>query len=115
MKAIRSKELLLKKLKKYSIVTDGHRYYLSDFHKTPVSRVLFSKLFDDRTLEGPNKGNCHWFERSYDLRKPIGELKGVSIFRDIHTGKFFYKHKKKFYEADSYEYAVEHINHLTEL
>jgi len=58
---------LMKKLKSYSILTvDGSKYYMSDFHKTTVSKRLVEKLMNEKKIE-PNRIAAQWFEYGYKL------------------------------------------------
>lgn len=79
MKAIISEKELLKKLKKENILSNGHIYYLTDFHKTKCGNALVAKLIQKRVLE-KTSGNASWFENEWKLRKPVGNHNGVDIF-----------------------------------
>lgn len=114
MKAITSKEVLLKKLKKENILSDGHICYLNDFHKTKCGKVLVLKLINDRTLE-KTSGHAKWFETEWKLRKPVGEHEGVCIFFDQVRNQYFFSVKKGTYDLETYQICVDKIDYLKRL
>jgi len=68
MRAITSKEKLIKKLKGSTILTvDGYKFYLSDFHRTPVGKNLVNKMISAGELE-QHKGVGNWFEQEFILK-----------------------------------------------
>ena len=73
MKAITSKEKLLRKLDKNNLLTDGFIFYLSDFIKQKVGKALVNKLINDKTLELATYKN-HWFETSFKIKKASRSL-----------------------------------------
>jgi hypothetical protein len=114
MKTITSKEVLLKKLKKENILSNGRICYLTDFHKTKCSKVLVSKLITDRVLE-TTKGLGSWFESEWRLRKPVGTHNGVDIFHDQVRNQFFFKVKKGAYDIDTYQDCIKKLDYLKNL
>ncbi|MDA6072063.1 hypothetical protein NJT12_20770 [Flavobacterium sp. AC] len=114
MKTITSKEALLKKLKRQNILSNGHIWYLTDFHKTKCGKVLVEKLIQDRTLE-ETKGYAAWFETEWKLRKPVGNHLGVDIFLDETRNQYFFKVKKGVYDIDTYQYCIEKLDYLNRL
>lgn len=66
MRAITSKEKLIKKLKKHNLVTNGFRFYLSDFHNSSVGKVVATKLINEELVEETYEPS--WFEKSYKLK-----------------------------------------------
>lgn len=71
MKSITSVATLKTKLKKNTLLTaDGFKYYLSDFHHTPVSSRVVDSIFRENLLENA-PGVARWFEKGYKLRKPV--------------------------------------------
>ncbi|BFM42702.1 hypothetical protein CFS9_13430 [Flavobacterium sp. CFS9] len=114
MRAITSKELLLKKLKKENVLSDGHICYLTDFHKTKCGKSLVTKLINDRILE-KTSGNAKWFETEWKLRKPVGNHLGVDIFYDLIRNQFFFRVKKGTYDLDTYEICINKLNYLNNL
>ncbi len=111
MKTITSKEKLLKKLKSNNLVTNGHIYYLSDFHKTKVGKSVSHKLITQRIVE-PTVGTEHWFEKSYKLRKEVGKHKGVPIFKEDQQNHFFFFVKKGEYIKETYQRCIDKIDYL---
>ena len=66
MKAITSKEKLLKKLKKNNLVTaTGNEWYLDDFHKSSVGRVVANKVITEGLVVQAHRPS--WFETAYKL------------------------------------------------
>jgi len=114
MKSITSKEVLLKKLKKENILSNGQIYYLTDFHKTKCGRALVVKLINERVLE-KTTGNASWFETEWKLRKPVGNHNGVDIFFDKTRNQFFFKVKKGTYDIDTYQYCIDKLDYLKNL
>lgn len=114
MKTITSKGALLKKLKKEDILSNGSICYLTDFHKTKVSKALVEKLINDRTLE-KTTGYAAWFETQWKLRKPVGSHLGVEIFHDFTRKQFFFRVKKGVYDMDLYQYCIDKIDYLNRL
>ena len=66
MRAITSKKELLKKLRKNNLVTDGVRFYLSDFHKSSVGKTVAHKVIDEVLVEQTNRPS--WFEAAFKLK-----------------------------------------------
>lgn len=114
MRAITSKEVLLKKLKKQNILSDGHICYLTDFHKTKCGKVLVFKLIANRVLERTT-GNAKWFEAEWKLRKAVGQHNGVDIFHDYVRNQFFFRVKKGTYDIDTYEDCIKKLDYLKNL
>ncbi|MGM8362108.1 hypothetical protein ACSV4D_09360 [Flavobacterium sp. ARAG 55.4] len=114
MRAITSKEELLKKLKKENILSDGHICYLTNFHKTKVGKVLVLKLIRERVLE-KTVGMGSWFETQWKLRKPVGTHQGVEIFEDQQRNQFFFRVPKGVYDIDTYELCIKKIEYLKNL
>lgn len=114
MKAITSREVLLKKLKKENILSDGHTCYLTDFHKTKIGKVLVLKLINERVLE-KTAGNNSWFETEWRLRLPVGEHLGVKIYHDATRNQYFFSVKKGTYDLDLYQYCVDKLDYLNRL
>jgi len=114
MKTITSKEALLKKLKKENILTDGHIFYLTDFHRTKVGRVLVEKMISERVVEPANQMK-KWFEKEWKLREPVGEYLGVKIFKDHIRNQFFFRVKKGTYDIDTYQICIEKLQYLKRL
>jgi len=67
MKAITSKEKLLLKLKKHNLIHSIDRYVLSDYHKSPVGRVVAEKVISEE-LVTPTKALSSWFEKEWKLK-----------------------------------------------
>lgn len=67
MRAITSKEKLLKKLQKNNLVTNGFQFYLSDFHKSSVGKVVANKIINEGLVEETYRPS--WFEIAYRLIK----------------------------------------------
>lgn len=111
MRAITSREAILKKLKKENILTDGHIFYLTDFHKTKVGSVLVNKLFQERIIEETN-GLKHWFEREFKLRERVGQHNDVDIFYDHKRKQYFFRVKKGVYDMDEYSLCVKKLDYL---
>jgi hypothetical protein len=114
MKAITSKEILLKKLKKEDILSDGKICYLTDFHRTKVGKALVIKLINERILE-KTSGVNHWFETQWRLRIPVGEHLGVKIFHDQIRNQYFFSVKKGTYDLELYKYCIDKIDYLNRL
>jgi hypothetical protein len=114
MKTITSREILLKKLKKENILSNGHICYLTDFHKTKCGKALVNKLISERVLEA-TKGLGSWFESEWKLRKPVGSHNGVEIFYDQTRNQFFFRVKKGTYDIDTYQYCIEKLDYLKNL
>lgn len=114
MKAITSKQEVLKKLKKQNILSDGHICYLTDFHKTKVSKALVIKLINERVLE-KTSGNNNWFESEFKLREPVGKHNGVDIFHDQIRNQFFFRVPKGTYDINTYQYCVEKLDYLKKI
>jgi hypothetical protein len=69
MKAITSKEKLLKALKKNSLITCGRNiWYLSDFHKSSVGQSVANRVISEGLVEQTTCG-VSWFEIAYKLKK----------------------------------------------
>lgn len=114
MKAITKTITVLKKLEKHNLLTDGHIWYLTDFHKTKIGNAVANKLIKERILE-ETRGNGSWFEREWKIRKPVGEHLGVKIFYDHIRKQFFFEVKKGVYDLELFEYCVSKINYLKNL
>lgn len=114
MRAITSKEVLLKKLKKEHILSDGHICYLTDFHKTKVGKALVHKLINERILE-KTSGIASWFESQWKLRESVGTHNGVDIYFDQQRNQFFFRVPKGVYDIDTYEYCVQKLDYLKNL
>lgn len=114
MRAITSKVVLLKKLKKQNILSNGHICYLTDFHKTKCSKVLVLKLITDRVLE-KTSGNASWFESEWKLRKPIGRHHDVDIFFDSVRNQYFFRVPKGTYDIDIYQDCIKKLDYLKNL
>lgn len=114
MRAITSKEVLLKKLKKENILSDGNICYLTDFHKTKIGKALVLKLIKERVLE-KTSGNNSWFETEWKLRKPVGKHEGVEIFFCNQRNQFFFNVKKGQYDIETYERCIDKIDYLKRL
>lgn len=67
MRAITSREKVLKKLKNHQLICGIGMFYLSDFHKTPIGKSIANKLINEGVVE-PSSG-CHWFERCWRLKR----------------------------------------------
>lgn len=111
MRAITNKEEVLKKLKKQNILSDGKICYLTDFHKTKISKALVLKLINERVLQ-KTSGNNHWFETEWELRKPVGKHNDVDIFQDLIRNQFFFRVPKGTYDIDTYQYCIEKLDYL---
>ncbi len=114
MKAITSLTQVIKKLQKQNLLTDGHIFYLSDFHKTKIGNSVANKLISLRIVEA-TKGLGSWFEKEWKLRKPVGEHLGVKIYYDQSRNQFFFDVKKGQYDLDLYEYCINKIDYLHRL
>lgn len=114
MKPIRGKSELEKKLKKNTLLFDGHKYYLSDFHHTTVSRALAVWFIETRRVEVWSAWK-KWFEQEWRWRKPVGNYLGVDIFRDDVGGRFFFRVKKGTYDMDTYDQCRHKIDYLYKL
>lgn len=114
MKAITSKEVLLKKLKKQNILSNGTICYLTDFHKTEIGKALVFKLINERILE-KTSGSASWFETEWKLRKPVGEHEGVEIFFCHQRNQFFFDVKKGQYDLETYQICINKIDYLKRL
>lgn len=114
MKTIISLVELVKKLKKNNLLTDGHIFYLSDFHKSKVGKAVATRIIKERIVE-PTTAMKHWFENEWSLRKPVGEHNGVAIFYDNQRKQFFFAVKKGVYDIDTYEYCVQKLDYLKNL
>lgn len=68
MKTITSKEKLKIKLKKNNLLHSMGKFYLSDFHRTSVGRVLSEKMIMSGELE-KTRALGRWFEDEYRLTK----------------------------------------------
>ena len=78
MKLIRSRNELLKKLKKTNIAIDMvSAPHLTDYHKTPVSTSLFYWFLEKGFIE-PTKALSEWYEKEYRLKTEFLKLKEVS-------------------------------------
>lgn len=114
MKAITSLVQVIKKLQKQNLLTDGHIFYLSDFHKTKIGNSVANKLISQRIVE-ESTGLGSWFEKEWKLRKPVGEHLGVKIYYDNTRKQFFFAVKKGEYDLDLYEHCINKIDYLNRL
>lgn len=111
MRAITSREKVLQKIKRNNLISDGHIYYLSDFHKTKIGTVIAEKLISEKIVE-PTKAISHWFEKEWRYRRPVGTHKGVAIFSDTQNGNFFFHVPKGEYVISTYKACIDKIDYL---
>ena len=114
MKSITKLTEVIKKLQKQNLVTDGHIFYLSDFHKTKIGNAVANKIINQRLVE-PTTECCSWFEKEWKFRKPVGEHLGVKIYHDNQRNQFFFSVKKGTYDLDLYKYCIDKIEYLNRL
>ena len=114
MKTITNKKVLLKKLEKENILSNGKIFYLTDFHKTKCGKVLVTKLIAHRILE-PGKALGSWFESEWRLRKAVGTHNGVAIFFDNQRNQFFFRVPKGVYDIETYQYCISKLDYLKNL
>jgi hypothetical protein len=114
MKSITKLTEVIKKLQKENLLSDGHIFYLTDFHKTKIGNSVANKLISTRIVE-ETKGLGSWFEKEWRFRKPVGEHLGVKIYFDKTRNQFFFAVKKGEYDLDLYEYCINKIDYLNRL
>jgi hypothetical protein len=114
MKAITGLTELVKKLNKNNLITDGHIFYLSNFHKSKVGNSVANRLIRERIVER-TKALSHWFEVEWKLRKPVGMHEGVCIFYDHDRNQYFFSVKKGTYDLETFKICVDKIDYLKRL